>query len=278
MDGERHSETSQRLLGLLVIGWLYCGQTLAGQVGRTGRRAPSSGTPLAGWTIVRTLCRLTTIRHVLLARLAVDVRGQGRGLGAALFRDAIARAVGASERLGTLEPAVHTAMSTNGAGVTRHVGLALRAHRRQLGRSQRAYAVGARDEQDPTRTVQRSIHGPDWWMYHEMTGTGKCGPRPKWTGAGEGHQVRGEVSLDHHRIQAHPPRGGTVTCHEMEPPPGGVAVAANRKANATQSKACARTLPGRARAPSSTAGNPPYGAARRCAGVREEFKSPAGLR
>lgn len=182
-------------MGLLVIGWLYCGQTLAGQVGRTGRRAPSSGTPLAGWTIVRTLCRPTTIRYVLLARLAVDVRGQGRGLGAALFRDAIARAVGASERLGTLEPAVHTAMSTNGAGVTRHVGLALRAHRRQLGRSQRAYAVGARDEQGPTRTVQRSIHGPDWWMYHEMTGTGKCGPQPKWTGAGEGHQVPSRASM-----------------------------------------------------------------------------------
>lgn len=44
--------------------------------------------------------RPTTIPCVLLARLAVDSRAQGRGLGAALFRDAIARAVRASEHLG----------------------------------------------------------------------------------------------------------------------------------------------------------------------------------
>jgi len=44
--------------------------------------------------------RPTTIPCVLLARLAVDVRAQGRGLGAALFRDAIARAARASESLG----------------------------------------------------------------------------------------------------------------------------------------------------------------------------------
>lgn len=131
--------------------------------------------------------------------------------------------------------------NTNGAGVTSQVGLALRAHRRQLGQSQRAYAAdrgmsraqlarmehdasgvklgdiaevlegtgyrlavvpvdAAPDvEWDPTdlqartrdgrrfpanRTVQRSIYGPDWWVYHEMMGTGTCGPRPKWTAQG----------------------------------------------------------------------------------------------
>jgi GNAT superfamily N-acetyltransferase len=44
--------------------------------------------------------RPTSIPCVLLARLAVDERAQGRGLGAALFRDAIARTMRTAETLG----------------------------------------------------------------------------------------------------------------------------------------------------------------------------------
>lgn len=51
--------------------------------------------------------RPTSIPCVLLARLAVDERAHGRGLGAALFRDAIARAVRASEDLGIACLIVH---------------------------------------------------------------------------------------------------------------------------------------------------------------------------
>ena len=43
--------------------------------------------------------RPTSIPCVLLARLAVDRRAQGRGLGRALFRDAVSRAVQASEAI-----------------------------------------------------------------------------------------------------------------------------------------------------------------------------------
>lgn len=34
------------------------------------------------------------------------------------------------------------------------------------------------------RMVRRSRFGPDWWMYHEMMGTGDCGPKPVWTAEG----------------------------------------------------------------------------------------------
>lgn len=44
---------------------------------------------------------------ILLARLAVDRRAQGRGLGAALFRDAIARAVSSSTAIGAAALLVH---------------------------------------------------------------------------------------------------------------------------------------------------------------------------
>lgn len=44
---------------------------------------------------------------ILLARLAVDRRAQGRGLGAALFRDAIARALAASEGIGAAALLIH---------------------------------------------------------------------------------------------------------------------------------------------------------------------------
>ncbi len=44
---------------------------------------------------------------VLLARLAVDQRAQGRGLGAALFRDAISRALTASEGIGAAALVIH---------------------------------------------------------------------------------------------------------------------------------------------------------------------------
>lgn len=44
---------------------------------------------------------------VLLARLAVDTRATGRGLGAALFRDAVARAISASETIGAACLLIH---------------------------------------------------------------------------------------------------------------------------------------------------------------------------
>lgn len=44
---------------------------------------------------------------ILLARLAVDQRAQGRGLGAALFRDAIARALNASDGIGAAALLIH---------------------------------------------------------------------------------------------------------------------------------------------------------------------------
>lgn len=44
---------------------------------------------------------------VLLARLAVDARATGRGLGSALFRDAIARAISASETVGAACLLIH---------------------------------------------------------------------------------------------------------------------------------------------------------------------------
>lgn len=44
---------------------------------------------------------------ILLARLAVDQRAQGRGLGAALFLDAVRRAVSASEALGAACLLIH---------------------------------------------------------------------------------------------------------------------------------------------------------------------------
>lgn len=28
------------------------------------------------------------------------------------------------------------------------------------------------------RLVKRSTYGPYWWVYHEMMGTGRCGPKP----------------------------------------------------------------------------------------------------
>lgn len=34
------------------------------------------------------------------------------------------------------------------------------------------------------RTVRRSRFGPDWWVYHEMMGTGRCVPKPVWTAEG----------------------------------------------------------------------------------------------
>lgn len=51
--------------------------------------------------------RPTDIPCVLLARLAVDLRAQGLGLGAALFRDAIARAVSVSQGLGAACLLIH---------------------------------------------------------------------------------------------------------------------------------------------------------------------------
>lgn len=44
---------------------------------------------------------------VLLARLAVDQRAQGRGLGRHLFRDAVGRAVGASHAIGAACLLIH---------------------------------------------------------------------------------------------------------------------------------------------------------------------------
>ncbi len=34
------------------------------------------------------------------------------------------------------------------------------------------------------RLVKRSAFGPYWWVYHEMLGTGRSGPRPAWTAEG----------------------------------------------------------------------------------------------
>lgn len=34
------------------------------------------------------------------------------------------------------------------------------------------------------RLVKQSAFGPYWWLYHEMLGTGDCGPKPKWTAEG----------------------------------------------------------------------------------------------
>lgn len=44
---------------------------------------------------------------ILLARLAVDSRAQGRGLGAALYRDAIQRSISASDALGAAALLIH---------------------------------------------------------------------------------------------------------------------------------------------------------------------------
>lgn len=51
--------------------------------------------------------RPTDIPCILLARLAVDRRAQGRGVGMALFRDAIERSVAASEALGAACLLIH---------------------------------------------------------------------------------------------------------------------------------------------------------------------------
>lgn len=51
--------------------------------------------------------RPSEIPCVLLARLAVDRRAQGRGVGAALLRDAITRAVSVSEGLGAACLLIH---------------------------------------------------------------------------------------------------------------------------------------------------------------------------
>ena len=132
----------------------------------------------------------------------------------------------------------HSGNAPKHVGVAQQVGLALRAHRRELGKSQRAYAAqrgisnaqlakmerdasgvtlgavasalegtgyclvvlpvdAAPDvEWDPTdleartrsgsrfpanRVVKRSRFGPDWWVFHEMLGTGGCGAKPGWT-------------------------------------------------------------------------------------------------
>lgn len=125
--------------------------------------------------------------------------------------------------------------------VTQQVGLALRAHRRKVGRSQREYAaergIGraqlAKMEMDASgvtlgavmrvlegtgyrlavvpvdavpsidwdhtdleartrkgrrfpanRLVRRSPHGPEWWWYHEVLGSGDCGDQPTWSAEG----------------------------------------------------------------------------------------------
>lgn len=34
------------------------------------------------------------------------------------------------------------------------------------------------------RLVKQSTYGPYWWVYHEMMGTGRCGPKPAWTAEG----------------------------------------------------------------------------------------------
>lgn len=51
--------------------------------------------------------RPNPIPCVLLARLAVDRRAQGRGLGAALFRDALGRALSVSEGMGAACLLIH---------------------------------------------------------------------------------------------------------------------------------------------------------------------------
>ncbi|HZK06470.1 MAG TPA: helix-turn-helix transcriptional regulator [Actinomycetaceae bacterium] len=125
--------------------------------------------------------------------------------------------------------------------VARHVGLALRSHRRKLGLSQRGYATRrgisrgqlAKMESDASAVTLRAITDalegtgfslaivqegtapaipwdstdleartrgggrfpanrqvrkcrswPFWWEYHEMMGTGDCGPQPRWTAEG----------------------------------------------------------------------------------------------
>ncbi len=51
--------------------------------------------------------RPSDIPCILLARLAIDVRAQGRGLGRHLFRDAIGRAVQSSEAIGAACLLIH---------------------------------------------------------------------------------------------------------------------------------------------------------------------------
>lgn len=51
--------------------------------------------------------RPSDIPCVLLARLAVDTRAQGRGLGAALFLDAVRRSISASEAIGAACLLIH---------------------------------------------------------------------------------------------------------------------------------------------------------------------------
>jgi GNAT superfamily N-acetyltransferase len=62
------------------------------------------------------------IPMILLARLAVDNSVKGEGLGAFLLRDAMVRAVGASEEIGARGLLVH-ALDDDAAAFYRHFGL-----------------------------------------------------------------------------------------------------------------------------------------------------------
>ena len=59
----------------------------------------------------------------LLARLAIDQRWQGRGLGSALLRDAVLRVIGAADRIGVRVLLVH-AISDEARAFYEHFGFA----------------------------------------------------------------------------------------------------------------------------------------------------------
>lgn len=67
--------------------------------------------------------RPSDIPCVLLARLAVDQRAQGRGLGAALFLDAIRRSIAASEAIGAACLLIHCRDETARDFYLRHADL-----------------------------------------------------------------------------------------------------------------------------------------------------------
>lgn len=67
--------------------------------------------------------RPSDIPCVLLARLAVDQRAQGRGLGAALFLDAVRRSISASEAIGAACLLIHCRDEAARAFYLRHADL-----------------------------------------------------------------------------------------------------------------------------------------------------------
>lgn len=122
-DATRHDVTDFSCGNELLDRWLarYAGQNQRRDAARTfvafttDRRVCGYYTPLAGQLDHREatpetsggLSRRFPIPVAILARLAVDARQQGRGIGAALLDDALKRVVVASEQVAVRAVVVH---------------------------------------------------------------------------------------------------------------------------------------------------------------------------